>query len=216
MIHIGISGPIAVGKSTLANELWKLARSKGLEAAVISFAAGIRELLSMETNKYRRIAMAQKLFNWGFDTEHAGIGASMIDEYMYQYPSQVGVKNRRLLQLIGTEIGREYLGADTWIMRVQQLARQYDALDYLISDDLRFDNEAMAVDVHIAITLPTGKHVGMYHDRRSLLDPAYTFDNHPSERSLTLPALFTIPIGFTDDDVQKLYDNLDNIRKLRI
>lgn len=216
MIHIGISGPIAAGKSTLAKDIKELAGSSGLRAEIIPFATGIRELVALESLPYRKNAITIKLFDWGYDTERANNAATMIDTAMWMYPSQPGIKNRRLLQTIGTEVGRQYLGADTWIIRTQQLARKYDALDFVLSDDLRFDNEVYAVDVHIALEAMTDMQELFYDERLAQLDDNYIFSDHPSERSLTRPALLKIPIGFTGIEVSNLFTELDYIRRLRI
>lgn len=214
MIHVGISGPIAAGKSTLATQLQSLAREVGYAAEIESFAAGIRELVALEGNTYRMLAMTQKLFDWGYAHEKAAAAARMIDGYMRVYPSQSGIKNRRLLQVIGTEVGREYLGADAWIHRTQQLLRRHDTLDFAFSDDLRFDNEAMAVDVHVAITIPVER-AYLYYYRLDKLGGDYTFSDHASEKGLTLSPLFTIPVEFDSDEVRQLFDKLDYIRRLR-
>lgn len=213
MIHIGISGPIGVGKSTLANKIKSKASHYGYLAAVISFATGIRELVALEAYNHRRAVMAIKLFEWGYDMDKAQLAANLIDQYMIQYPSVVGQKNRRLLQSIGTEVGRDFLGADTWIYRVQQLARN-EVLDFLISDDLRFDNEALAVDVHVGITIPEDRR-HIYEERVSKYGAGYTYSNHASEQSLTIQPLLTIPIGYNDEELQNLFMELDHIRRLR-
>lgn len=210
MIHIGISGPIGAGKSTLAKALHTRAIDQGFNSAIIPFAYGIRELVALEGVEHRRFEIAHKLHDWGYSFTTASTAASMIDEYMKQYPTGKE-KNRRLLQSVGTEVGRHYLGEDAWIIRTQQLARKYEALDFLFTDDLRFNNEALAVDVHIAIDVSNSQ---MYRTRLQALGADYTYSNHESERSLTLPALFTIPAEFTD--VSPLFATLERIRRLRI
>lgn len=214
MLHIGISGPIAAGKSTLASKLQEMAETAGYFTQVIAFATGIREIVALEGVEYRKTKIAQMLYSWGYNAAVAQPAANMIDQYMTQYPSTPGVKNRRLLQSIGTEVGREFLGADTWIHRTQQLARRFDVLDYLITDDLRFDNEALAVDVHIHIDAT--ENVECYWQRMKALDPAYTFSDHPSERGLTTRPLLIVPMCFTDSDVLMTYRTLDHIRRLRV
>lgn len=215
MIHIGISGPIASGKSTLAADLKTVIQQHNYRAEIIPFAYGIREIVALENHPYRRSVIAQKLFDWGYDSDKANTAARLIDEYMYAYPSQAGIKNRRLLQLIGTEVGRQFLGEDTWIIRTQQLAFRYDMLDFLISDDLRFDNEAMAVDVHIAVVVKGAQAQAIYQQRMKTFGADYTFANHQSEQSLTLPPLYTVYVGFDITAVQTLFQSIDRIRRLR-
>ncbi len=217
MIHVGISGPIASGKSTLAKKLRKVARNEGYAAEIVAFAAGIREIVELEHWAYRKETIQRKLYEWGLPLDVAQNGAYAIDMAMREFPSQPQpeIKNRRLLQVIGTEIGRQLLGKDIWIMRAQQLIRGYDVLDFAISDDLRFDNEAVAVDIHVAITIEGAKQAELYLERVRSLGGDYVHTNHASEQSLTLPPLFTIPFGFSDDDVRVLFSKLDYGRRLR-
>jgi ABC-type dipeptide/oligopeptide/nickel transport system ATPase subunit len=77
-----------------------------------------------------------------------------IQEYAYQRIASVYqrpanfVKDRKLLQWIGTEWGRDSISPDLWlsIWREEVLRLQHlnpDAL--IVCDDVRFDNEAMAL-----------------------------------------------------------------------
>lgn len=215
MLHIGISGPIGAGKSTLAKQLQYLAREHEYAAEIIPFASGLRELIAFEGfTEGRVIAMANLISNWGWDYTKAHLAAIMIDQYMVEYPSTPGVKNRRLLQYVGTEVGRNFIHPDFWIYRVQQLTRAANGgiVDLVISDDLRFDNEALAVDVHVSIKL---SRLDCYTQRMQTFNPNYTYSNHASETSLSLPPLFTIPVCFTENEVQSLFKQLDYIRRLR-
>lgn len=214
MIHIGISGPIAAGKTTLAQQLCSIAEQEGYAVQITPFASGIRELIATEQNTARVPIMAGLIASWGWDAVKAHMAAIMIDEYMRQYPSTPGVKNRRLLQYIGTEIGRNFIDQHFWIYRTQQLLRTNPVLDFALSDDLRFDNEAMAVDVHVRIALPADR-TECYQRRLVSFGSDYIYNNHASERSLTLPPLFTIPVCFTSSEVKELYVKLDTVRKLR-
>jgi hypothetical protein len=217
MLHIGISGPIASGKSTLAKQLAQRATDHGYAAHIVPFAAGIRELVALESFAGSRVPLlAGMISGWGWDATKAHLAAIMIDEYMTQYPSTPGVKNRRLLQYVGTEVGREFLHTDFWIYRTHQLIRQYNSgvIDFAFSDDLRFDNEAVAVDVHIQIQV-YGERERCYRERRLQFGGEYTFSNHKSEMSLTLPPLLVIPVCFTDSEVDDLFTDLDRIRRLR-
>lgn len=208
---MGISGPIAAGKSTLAKQLQHAAMEHGYAAIIIPFATGVKELAALESVPNRINVITNKLFDWGYDYNLSRRAATLIDYFMSRYPSQPGVKNRRLLQSIGTEVGREVLGEDTWIKRTQQLMRA-DMFDFVFSDDLRFDNEALAVDVHVAIDTTNNP---AYLERLQQLGAEYTYSNHVSETSLTLPPLFIIPAMFTPDQVYALFDKLDHIRYLR-
>lgn len=211
MIHIGISGPIASGKSYLAEHLKYIIDTYEYTAVIIPFATGIREIVALEYEQYRKQLIQRKLFEWGYAYEISARAADDIHNAMIAYPSEPNVKNRRLLQIIGGEIGRDTIDKDIWITRVHQLIHRYEPMpDFVISDDLRHDNEALAVDVHIGIDAAGD----LYQQRTSQFDSTYMFSDHPSERSLTLQPMFTVPVGF--DNVHTLYHTLDYIRRLRV
>ncbi len=215
MLHIGISGAIASGKSTLAMGLKGRAQQAGYDARIIGFATGIREIVAVEHTASRVPIIANMLSQWGYDATKSQYGAMLIDQYMMEYPSTVGVKNRRLLQSIGGEVGRDSIDVHMWIRRTKHLFKQIPMLDFGFSDDLRHDNEVMAVDVHVAIQL-TSERLDCYQQRVKQLDPYYTYNNHASEHSLTLPALLTIPVCFDEADVDTLFRQLNTIRSLRV
>lgn len=217
MLHIGISGPIASGKSTLAQALMSLAVKQGYQAEIVPFATGLKEIASTAFTNERVPIMANWIQAWGkgtIDEMKAHWAALMIDSYMIEYPSTPGIKNRKLLQLIGTEIGREFLDESFWIYRTKDLLKRNPVLDYGISDDVRFDNEVMACDIHIGITLDNDR-IDCYRDRVKMFDTAYMDADHVSEKSLTLPSLLTIPVCFTDAEVGSLYAKLDYMRRIR-
>ena len=55
-------------------------------------------------------------------------------------------KGRRLLQLLGTECGRECIDEDTWVNKwLLDINSLPKSLRIVIADDLRFDNEAKTV-----------------------------------------------------------------------
>lgn len=215
MIHVGISGKIGAGKSTLAKSLRQLAIESGYACEIIPFAYGVREVAKLENEDKRKSKLVNLFHSYGYDFEIAARGALLADAYMRKYPTLAEKKNRRLLQSIGTEVGRVAIDEDIWIKRTHYMFRGYP-LDFGISDDLRFDNEAMAVDVHVAITIDGLEQASLYMERVGKMGAEYTYNKHASEQSLTLPPLFTTPVGFTQEDVLKLFEKLDRVRKLRI
>ncbi len=53
------------------------------------------------------------------------------------------VKGRRLLQLLGTECGRDCIDIDIWVNRwIDEFQNMTHDHIYVIADDIRFDNEA--------------------------------------------------------------------------
>jgi len=205
MLHIGVSGPIGVGKSTFAQTFKTVVEdvSKdeygegGYNVQIMPFATGIRQIISFEGNPFRKIAIASLLQRWGYDAEVALHLVDLIECAMQEYPSVVGQKNRRLMQVIGTEIGRNVMGESIWIDYVKRFSNPYT--DFLVSDDLRFDNEAAAVDIHVAI-VPNA----FYEQTRAQLSNEYTFSDHESEHGLTIEPHIRLMAGFTEKDVLRV------------
>lgn len=212
MIHVGISGPIASGKSTLAKSIKQLAIESGYACEIIPFAAGVREVAALEeySDIERRARITNLFYSWGYDYKVSLYAAQLTDNCMNVHPTTNGMKNRKLLQAIGTEVGRHAVAEDIWIHHVQRIMRGR-VVDFVISDDVRFDNETLAVDVHIGIEVTD---VTMYVERVEKLPAEYTND-HISEKSLTIQPMFYIPIGFNQKDVLSLFEKLDYIRRLR-
>lgn len=56
--------------------------------------------------------------------------------------SKKNLEVRRLLQVLGTEIGREMFGEDVWVDKMLATAEQYD---YVIVTGIRYENELRAI-----------------------------------------------------------------------
>ena len=54
-------------------------------------------------------------------------------------------KGRRLLQILGTECGRECIGPNVWVDLWHQEAIKKGVCTLVVADDVRFDNEVEAV-----------------------------------------------------------------------
>lgn len=100
-------------------------------------------------------------------------------------------KGRRLLQLIGTECGRECIGEDVW---VHAFLRKVNASssDYIICDDVRFDNEARAI-----------RQAGGLIIQIAGREDASVDASHPSE------------LGISSTYVWHKHYNVDDIRELQ-
>lgn len=113
---IGLTGLMGSGKSTAAQLLEKLNRES---TGIVKFAAPLYQIQEMV---YERISA------------------------VHQRPHNF-IKDRKLLQWIGTEWGRgtisESLWVDLWSSEVQHLLNMGASM--VISDDVRFDNEAKMV-----------------------------------------------------------------------
>ena len=66
---------------------------------------------------------------------------SVIDEFGWEHAKK-HTDTRRLLQVLGTEIGREMFGEDFWVI---QAIKGLHSLDDIVFTDVRFPNEAKAI-----------------------------------------------------------------------
>lgn len=198
MIHIGISGPIGSGKSTLARQL-----TQHFSARIIPFATGVYAIAALEYEVNRLDAIAELITSYGATYPVAYVAASMIDAHMKRYPSEPGIKNRRLLQFIGTEAGRDTIHEDIWVDVVTSIMNAGDMVDVVISDDVRFENEVHAVDLHVRIDTADNE---CYDNRKAGLSTQYTFSDHASEHGVVSEPDYTIPACWSDDDLQTLIE----------
>ncbi len=112
---IGFNGGMGVGKSTAVDEVVRYARLNGSDARLIKFA-GV--LYDIQAFMYQQIAP------------------------VYRRPADF-TKDRKLLQWIGTEWGRDTISKTLWVDLWK--AATVHAIDnkwLVVCDDVRFDNEA--------------------------------------------------------------------------
>lgn len=200
MIHVGISGAIASGKTTLAESLAKLATDQDYKTQIVGFATGVKELAAIMDIQ----ALRDKIQSWGHSAYKSREAAYMIANAQQLLPTTPGIKNRKLLQFIGSQVGRGYLGLDTWIRHTNDLIMP--DVDFVFTDDVRFDNEAQSVDAHVGITVQGDTSFILYEKRVKEAGYEYTYADHDSERSLTLSPRFIIPIGFNQAHVRTLFE----------
>jgi hypothetical protein len=101
---------------------------------------------------------------------------------------QKDIKGRRLLQLLGTEIGRDCLGYDYWVHQwYNQVAEHFHNGITIIADDVRFVNEATAIH------MLGGRIVQVTGQRRNKISTITRFRNlfHRSERGLPSKSIDT-------------------------
>jgi hypothetical protein len=122
---IGLAGPKGVGKTTLAGELI------GDKGSVISFADPIKQMA-------RHILLA-------LGCKPAVKWLSIWKER--QVPGlPAGITPRVMLQLIGTELGRNLLDPDIWVKAGMGKAKPvWRKGGIVVFDDVRFENEARAI-----------------------------------------------------------------------
>jgi hypothetical protein len=117
---IALSGPMGSGKSTAVEILKFMVRDMGVNKPikVIKFA---QPLYDMQEMIYRRISS------------------------VYGRPTSF-VKDRKLLQYLGTEWGRETIGETIWVDLWEKEVKTALQDGYVVvCDDARFDNEAESV-----------------------------------------------------------------------
>ena len=121
---LGLTGPPAVGKDAAARHL--------IEAhgfVRLAFADEIRRaalVLDPYVGPRGRLSEVVDLYGW----DHA--------------KSEVG-EVRRLLQVLGTELGRDLHGPNVWVDRVLDAIHQFDPDQSIVVSDVRFKNEAIAI-----------------------------------------------------------------------
>jgi len=203
MKFIGISGPIASGKTALGSRIKTILEASGYITAIIPFAKGVKYLASLENVEDRSYMLEFFLKEIGADNIDRGIAE--LNKAFEMYPTTKNEKNRKLLQYIGSEVGRETLGKDTWINAVKLYAKNSIwPLEFVISDDMRFINESQFVDFHVAIdTDSTPEYVECYKKQCEQFDAAYLYSDHVSEKERLLlddPHII-VPVGFDQIDV---------------
>lgn len=186
-MHIGIGGAIGSGKSYLGKQLEQVLP----KAKVISFATALKDICSLQVADMER---EQKYWELWYKIEHyghsiPGLMAHFVLEAFERYPFPTGQeKNRVLLQYVAHDIFRR-TNPDFWINSTRIIEQEITSpLQYVIHDDLRYDNEARYVDIIIEIT---GKEFS---------------GDHPSEHKLwkIREPDFTIPHMFTTEQLNTL------------
>lgn len=189
---VGISGPIASGKTTLATKL-----SHNLNGEVGSFASNLKQLCSLQQEQADFWRVYDLLRDWHICKEDAGDLTDQVFDAFICYPTIDGIKNRRLLQVVGTDIFRAYK-ENFWI---DLFLQQNKNKPLVFVDDVRFDNEVDILDFHIRID--TNKFPLYYEINKSHFSLTY-FGQHSSENGITKPANYIIDVGFTDIEVDTL------------
>lgn len=208
-MHIGISGPIASGKSTLGKSMKAVFELLGTPTKIVPFAEDLKWMASL----YGRddvIAQLRTFFmKLGYNELTAMHGTAEVLNAFMLYPPVDGVKPRRLYQYIGTEAGRYTVDEDLWITAVQQRIDE-STETHFISDDLRFENEAHAVDFHVQIFTDGSKATAAYEARKALYPPEYFFSDHESENELLVEPDYLIRTDFTTVDVIELVKTINH------
>jgi len=153
-----ISGKMGSGKSTLAEAVAKKwSETKGNQAILLNFADALYHMHN---------------FCLGY-----------LEQWGVEIPSK---KDRKLLQLLGTEWARTVYGEDVWVNIVKTKIDKTSAPDRSLSQnqlyivaDCRFPNEITSFENAISVRLNCDRAVRKYRCTRWT-----DTDNHPSENAL--------------------------------
>ena len=118
---IALAGPKGVGKSTVANQLL-LNPNVNQPAGIMSFAGPLKDIC-------KAILPPEAFTAEGKENPDYGL---------------CGVKPRVIMQTIGTDWGRQMISKDIWVDAMRNRIAT-SALETIILDDLRFENEAELV-----------------------------------------------------------------------
>jgi dephospho-CoA kinase len=155
---IGLSGYAQTGKDTVAKHLID---SYGYRR--VAFADPIREAL------YRLNPLVEV---GEFNSVHL---KSAVDGMGWEEVKKISPETRRLLQVLGTEVGRQMFGEDFW---VNQSIRSVGKFDKVVFTDVRYPNEYKSIKqrdgVIIRVVKPGTKAVNS-HSSESALD-SFVFD----------------------------------------
>lgn len=194
---IGISGKKGSGKDTLAEILNKLTSNHSLEGSekslkfwewesaktkydLKSFASKVKEVVSvltgisledLEDREVKEMELNEDWWVWKLERE--GNYSTILRPYQDSEGTEnfelVKMTPRKLLQLVGTECGRNIIHPNIWI---NSLLSSYnkDFTNWIITD-VRFKNEAQAIKKRGGILIRINRETGF-------------LDNHSSETDL--------------------------------
>ena len=167
-MRVAFIGKMMSGKTTSADYL---VRNYGFTR--LAFADPVKSIAAQMLN-----TLSMNIHQWEFATH---------PDNMWDYERIQREKGnpavRKLLQLVGTELGRELVGyPNVW---VDMLIQQIDEYEHVVVDDCRFPNEAEALEDNnfklIRVMRPE-------QDRLALIESKYenpeAILSHPSETSL--------------------------------
>lgn len=130
---IGLSGYAQTGKDTVAQHL-----ISNYNYRRVAFADPIRNALYklnplVEVGEFKAVHLA-----------------SVIDGMGWEETKRISPETRRLLQILGTEVGREMFGQDFW---VNQAMKNLGKFDKAVITDVRYPNEYKAIKAREGIII---------------------------------------------------------------
>lgn len=116
---IGLTGPAGSGKSTAANSIEALARNEGFAAHRYSFAEPLKRGVEVWINNRDEVSQDK--------------------ETLLPY---FNMTRREIWQQVGTEVARN-IDSNFWLNVAKLHLGTYGDADFVIIDDVRFENEAL-------------------------------------------------------------------------
>lgn len=124
-----------------------------------------------------------------------------------------GKKGRRLLQLLGTEVGRECISDTIWVDKWQESLGDTGSNVTIICDDLRFQNEYEHLNKLCESGVPvTILHIQRATEHKPLLVELFEWifaDVHPSERGIKFNKELKPLVISNDATISALHDKLE-------
>lgn len=106
----------------------------------------------VEAHRFHRLAFADEIRRALLVLDPCVKGCAplseIIDKYGWDLAKSHWPEVRRLLQVLGTELGRELHGPDVWVNKVFAAIADLDPDQRIVISDVRFENEATAVHLH--------------------------------------------------------------------
>ena len=177
---IGITGEAGAGKTTFAGyliEALSVLEGSWVSCRKLSFATPIKDALGAMLDLDRYYFEDRDKKERSLDV-YPGLGTP-----------------RSLMQSLGTEWGRELIGPDLWVDIAKAKAKKFgDAgINYLLIDDVRFDNVARWVDEQGGVIIEVERDdiaiAGAHVSENGLTSlPSYTVDNIGDEKALRFTA----------------------------
>lgn len=145
---IGLDGYAGAGKDTVGDILVKVGFTK------VSFADALREAAVASTNLDLNTFIDRDIKDRDFKDPYILTSGDLCDfcsyldyghkcdEVVLKYPTLEFVSPRQMLQVLGTEVGRELLSSTIWLDKYKE--KIYD-IEHVVTPDARFSNERQLI-----------------------------------------------------------------------
>jgi hypothetical protein len=186
-IAIGLAGAAGAGKSTAAAAIWKMTHTRERQTHIVKMAGPLKDMMRAMYD-YTGVDWHQ------VEDRIEGALKEAVD------PILGGLSPRIAMQRLGTDWGRNLIHPDLWTSlwqhRVRYLADQYAGNLLVVTDDVRFPNEAQAIRELGGVV------IGVLGNRGSSLQDGAA--GHESERGLKASDVDAIVVNGPDTTPEQL------------